>query len=270
MVQAAISIPKIHKEPDVQNSQKQNIINVGSKERVASAITGGALVLYGMSHWNWRGLAATLIGGSLVYRGATGHCKCYEALRINTAREANDTVSVPSGAGIKVEKSVTINKSPEELYSFWREFQNLPSFMRHLESVNVIDEYRSHWIAKAPAGMTVEWDAEIINEKENELIAWRSTKDSQIPNAGSVRFIPISNGRGTEVKVSLSYDPPAGKIGSLFAKLFGEEASQQVQDDLRLFKQLMETGEVATIEGQTSGRAATAKQMTARQLAAVY
>jgi uncharacterized membrane protein len=130
--------------------------------------------------------------------------------------------------------------------------------MDHLESVTVQDDKRSHWVAKAPAGTTVEWDAEIINEKENELIAWRSLDGADVDNAGSVRFSEATGGRGTVVKVSLEYDPPAGIIGSLIAKLFGEEPSQQVQEDLHRFKQVMETGERPTTEGQSSGRSANA------------
>jgi uncharacterized membrane protein len=157
-----------------------------------------------------------------------------------------------------VEKSVTVNKSPEELYRFWRNFENLPRFMDHLESVRVEGEGRSHWVAKAPAGTTVEWDAEIYNEKENELIAWRSLEGADVDNAGSVRFEGDAEGSSTIVRVSLKYDPPGGVIGATFAKLFGEEPSQQIEEDLRRFKQVMEAGEPPTTEGQSSGRSASA------------
>ena len=139
---------------------------------------------------------------------------------------------------------MTINRSPEEIYHFWRDFQNLPRFMDHLESVDVLDERRSHWRAKAPAGKTVEWDAEIIEDRPNELIAWRSLENADVPNTGSVRFVPAPGGRGTEVHVELKYDPPGGAVGVAIAKLFGEEPNQQVATDLRRFKQVMETGEV--------------------------
>jgi len=154
---------------------------------------------------------------------------------------------------------VTVNKSPGELYRFWRNFENLPRFMNHLESVKVIDGNRSHWVAKAPLGMTVEWDAVIHNEQENELIAWRSLEGADIPNAGSVRFERAPGGRGTIVKVALEYDPPAGKVGATIAKLFGEEPEQQVEEDLRRFKQVMETDAASTTEGQSSGRSATSR-----------
>lgn len=229
-------------------------INVGDEERIASGLGGGALLLLGLKTGGVSGVLMALVGGGLIWRGATGHCAMYQALGQNTA--AGKHAGVEHNAGVKIEKSVTINKSASELYQFWRKLENLPHVMSHLESVTSNGK-QSHWKAKAPAGMSVEWDAEIINEKENELIAWRSLPDAQVPNAGSVRFTPASNGRGTEVKVALSYEPPAGYLGSLVAKLFGEEPGQQVQEDLRRFKQLMETGETASVEGQSSGRAAT-------------
>ncbi|HMF56497.1 MAG TPA: SRPBCC family protein [Pyrinomonadaceae bacterium] len=242
-------------------------VNVGEVERWASAIGGGALALYGLARGfqrgAWDGFVLALVGGALVYRGVSGHCDLYQAIGVNTAGTDGETkrspvVSVPANRGTKVEKSVTINKSPAELYQFWRNLENLPHFMSHLESVQVTDEKRSHWIAKAPAGSTVEWDAEIYNEKENELIAWRSLEGSDVDNAGSVHFEAAPGGRGTVVRVVLKYDPPAGRIGSTLAKLFGEEPSQQIDEDLRRFKQLMEAGEAATTEGQPSGRSAKA------------
>jgi uncharacterized membrane protein len=235
-------------------------VNVGQTERWASALAGGALAIYGLTRRTWGGFVLALVGGTLIYRGSTGHCYMYDALGVNTTGTASDNplVSVPANRGIKVEKSVAINKSPEELYSFWRNFENLPRFMNHLESVKRTGEGRSHWVAKAPAGKTVEWDAEIYNEKENELIAWRSLEGADVDNAGSVRFEPATDGRGTIVKVTLKYDPPGGVLGSFVAKLFGEEPSQQIEEDLQRFKQVMETGTTPTTEGQSSGRSASA------------
>ncbi|MGN6387298.1 MAG: SRPBCC family protein [Verrucomicrobiota bacterium] len=156
----------------------------------------------------------------------------------------------------KVEYSVLIGRSPEELYSFWRDFENLPKFMVHLESVTVSDDpRRSHWVAKAPAGKKVEWDAELVDDHKNELIAWRTAPGSEIEQSGRVRFLRAPGNRGTIVQVELRYNPPAGILGVAVAKLFGEEPQQQVEDDLRHFKQLMETGELSTIKGQPAGRA---------------
>jgi uncharacterized membrane protein len=146
--------------------------------------------------------------------------------------------------GIRVKKAITVNSSPEEAYSFWRNFENLPRFMAHLESVRVMDQRRSYWKAKAPLGATVEWVAEITEDRPNQLIAWRSLEGADVPNSGQVRFIPAPGRRGAEVHVELMYDPPGGIIGATIAKLFGKEPSQQADGDLRRFKQVLEVGEV--------------------------
>ncbi|MDT5157042.1 MAG: hypothetical protein QOH51_1399 [Acidobacteriota bacterium] len=236
--------------------------NVGQVERLVSSVGGGALALYGVTRGSLGGIALALLGAALVQRGVSGHCNVYEAMNFSTAGDASlrnsENVSVPAERGTKVEKSVTINRPAEELYSFWRNFENLPRFMNHLEAVRVTGESRSHWVAKAPAGTSVEWDAEIYNEKEGELIAWRTLEGSQVASAGSVRFESAPGGRGTIVRISLKYDPPGGKLGSLVARLFGENPEQQIDEDLGRFKQLMETGEVATTKGQPSGRSASA------------
>ena len=145
---------------------------------------------------------------------------------------------------IRTTRSITVGKTIAEVYNFWKNFENFPQFMRHLESVTVTGEGRSHWVAKAPAGKTVEWDAETIEDVENERISWRSTEGADIYNAGTVEFKPAPGGRGTEVRVELEYDPPFGKLGSKVAMLFREEPGQQIHDDLRHFKQVMEVGEI--------------------------
>ncbi len=154
---------------------------------------------------------------------------------------------------IKVEKTVTINKPQDELYNFWHNFENLPKFMNHLKLVKVVDPERSHWVAKAPLGTSVEWDADIIEDRENEFISWSSVKDADIENSGFVRFKKASGNRGTEVEVVIVYQPPGGTIGAAIAKLFGEAPKQQIGDDLNRFKMLMEAGEIATTEGQPKG-----------------
>jgi uncharacterized membrane protein len=149
--------------------------------------------------------------------------------------------------GIHVRKSITVNKSPEEVYNFWRDFENLPRFMRHLESVQVTSAGRSHWVAKAPAGKSVEWDAVTTRDIPNELIAWRSEGSADIYNEGEVHFGAAPGGRGTEIHVDLTYTPPfgvAGKVGAKMAKLFRKEPGQEVQDDLLAFKQVLEVGEI--------------------------
>ncbi|MFN8493694.1 MAG: SRPBCC family protein [Caldilineaceae bacterium] len=159
-------------------------------------------------------------------------------------------------SNIHVKKSLMVNRSPEELYQFWRNFENLPRFMTHLESVQVQGDRRSHWKAKAPAGTTVEWDAEISDDRPNEQIAWRSLENADVRNTGSVRFERAPADRGTKVTVEIYYDAPGGAIGSALAKLFGEEPSQQVQDDLRVFKQVMETGDMVRSDATLWGPSA--------------
>lgn len=148
-----------------------------------------------------------------------------------------------------MKKSIIINRSPEELYQFWRDFENLPRFMNHLESVRVIDEKRSHWVAKAPAETSVEWDAEITEDRPNELIAWRSLEGSEVENSGSVSFESAPGERGTIVKVEIAYNPPGGVIGEWIAKLTGDDPGQQAHEALRSFKQVMEVGEVIISDG---------------------
>ena len=224
-------------------------VNVGSIERIISGLAGVALISVGMRRRVFRPVLVP-IGTSLIARAVTGRCAVNRALGRNSAvREVSRSpvASVARGKGIKVEESVIIDRTPDDLYSFWRNFENLPRFMRHLKSVTRIDSLRSHWVAKGPVGTNVEWDAEIHNEIENELLAWRSLPGSEVGNAGSVHFRPIAEGRSTEVRVVLSYDPPAGRVGAAVARLFGEEPSQQVADDLLHFKDVMEADDETTV-----------------------
>lgn len=221
-----------------------NDTNLNQAERIVSALAGGGLIAYGLKRRDAAGLGFAALGAVLGYRGATGHCHIYDAAGLSTAS---------GSTRIHVQKSVTINKAPEELYAFWRNFENLPIFMVHLESVKVTGETTSHWKVKAPLDYSIEWDAELTSDVRNEKIGWKSTDDAEIPNSGTVEFRSTAN-RGTSVRVTLTYEPPAGKIGSLVAKLFGEEPSQQIAEDLRRFKSLMETGLIMKTDGQPSGR----------------
>jgi uncharacterized membrane protein len=180
---------------------------------------------------------------------ATATVRAVTALDVMCAKQLSKQPDTIANAGvdkgiIRTKRSITVHRPIEEVYAFWRNFENLPHFMRHLESVAVMDDSRSHWVAKAPAGKSVEWDAEMTEDRPNELIAWRSLPGADVYNAGEVRFNPAPGNRGTEVRVTLEYDPPLGKLGSKVAMLFREEPGQQVQDDLRHFKQVMETGEI--------------------------
>jgi uncharacterized membrane protein len=163
---------------------------------------------------------------------------------MRSSRDVTGMPAVQGGRAIQVTKAITVSATPEEAYRLWRNFENLPRFMAHLESVRVLDQRRSYWKAKAPLGATVEWTAEITDDRPNESIAWQSVEPADVRNSGRVRFTPLSADRGVEVRVELNYDPPGGTIGATVAKLFGEEPSVQVDGDLRRFKQMLEVGEV--------------------------
>ncbi|MGE0446239.1 MAG: SRPBCC family protein [Vicinamibacterales bacterium] len=248
----------------VRRERRWQRMNVGSMERWLSVVAGGALAAYALRRREKVGGAAALAGAALLYRGATGHCDVYEALGVNRARGegrgtgviadfGSDTRQRLGGArGIHVEESVTINRPIGEVYRFWRNFENLPTFMQHLESVAMREAGVSHWVARGPAGMKVEWDARIINEVENKVIGWQSLEGATVSTAGSVNF--DQDPHGTRVTVHLQYNPPGGRLGAAVARLFGEEPNQTIREDLRRFKRLIETGEVPTTEGQPSGR----------------
>ncbi len=218
--------------------------NVGDPERVLSLAAGVGLGLIGLSTGRLKGLALAAMGAGLIWRGYSGRCQCYAALGINTA-EHNRATAVPAQQGCKVERTILINRSPAELYNFWRRLENLPRVMQHLKDVYPIDALRSHWIAEGVLGKKVEWDAELINERENEMISWRSLPGGDIDTAGSVHFKPLDQNRGTEVTVSMKYNPPAGKVGARIAGLMGAGLERKLDDDLCRFKQLMEAGRPA-------------------------
>jgi uncharacterized membrane protein len=152
----------------------------------------------------------------------------------------------PDDAGALIGRTVTINQPAQELYAFWRDFRNLPFFMENIESVRILDGVRSQWKVKAPADTTVEWISRVTEDIPGEVIAWRSEDDASITNSGRIEFKQTSNGRGTQVTVTIVYDPPAGALGKIVAKLFQREPNIQARQDLRRFKQLMETGEIPT------------------------
>jgi uncharacterized membrane protein len=228
--------------------------NVSQGERLVSAVAGAILALQGVARRDLTGALIAGVGGALIYRGATGHCAAYRRLGVNTAQDG-ELAREAARPGVHITESFLIERAPEELYNFWRNFENFPQFMTHLESVKKIDDRRSHWIAKAPSiyGGKVEWDAEITAEEPNSRIAWRALPDSDVQHRGEVRFTRARGDRGTMVRVEMDYTPPAGQVGRWVAKLFGEEPEQQVRDDVRNFKRLMETDEVPTIEGQPHG-----------------
>lgn len=229
-------------------------INVHPIERMFSTGLGLSFMLMALLRRGFVGAGLGGLGVALIHRGMTGHCPMYTALRVSTAHGVRGpSASVPHGQGIRVRHTVTIRRSPAELYQFWRRLENLPRFMRHIESVTVLDPQRSRWRVQGPAETSVTWDAEIINDVPNELIAWRSLPGAQVPNAGSVRFHPAL-GEGTLVTVTLEYDPPAGVIGAAIAKLLGADPQAQVAEDLHRLKVLFEGGEAPHLGAQWRGR----------------
>jgi uncharacterized membrane protein len=229
---------------ELSNTKPENATSIGDQERWASVIGGSAMVLLGLKQRSLRGALLALAGGGIALHGMKDQKSLPNAV--------SETVGL--NQPIRVEKTVTINKPATELYEYWHNFENLPRFMKHLEAVQVQDMRRSHWVAKAPLDQRVEWDADIINDQPNHLIAWASAEGADVENSGFVRFQPAPHDRGTEVKVVLEYSVPGGAVTATIAKLFGEEPEQQIGDDLRRFKQLMETGEIVTTAGQPSGR----------------
>jgi uncharacterized membrane protein len=222
---------------------------VAGAERLLSLAGGGLLAAYGLSRGTTPGLLLGAAGAALAYRGFTGHCHVYQALGIDTSCRADgERRPISAKQGVKVEESTTILRSPEELYAYWRNLENLPRVMPHLISVTDTGNNRWHWVAHGPFG-PVEWDAELIADRPNELISWRSLEGSEVASAGSVRFRTAPGNRGTEVHVSLSYVPPAGKVGAAIAWLTGMDPHAEIREDLRNFKRIMETGSAPTTEG---------------------
>ncbi|HEY7327765.1 MAG TPA: YgaP-like transmembrane domain [Gemmataceae bacterium] len=250
----AIASSRIHRSERRPTERPTPYVNVGDTERLLSLLGGTALSLFGLSRRSLGGLTLAAVGAPFIYRGITGHCGGYQRLGISTASPVGSATSVRAGHGVKVDESIVINRDPSTLWRYWRNLENLGRFMRHLECVEEIDNRRSRWVACSALGIHFEWQAEIINEKENELIAWRSVDDSQVDTAGSVHFRELPNGRGTEVRVVLKYDAHAKQLAAPVARLLGSSPCQQIHEDLQHFKQVMETGEIATIQGQPRGR----------------
>ncbi len=224
--------------------RKPVAINVGRGERWISGVAGAGLLGYGLRRRRFRAVLLPL-GVGLIRRALTGRCEVNRALGRNSAHEEGRVTPVASldrGEGTRIEQSVVIDRPRGELFHFWRRFDTLPRFMDSLESVTILDDRRSHWVAKGPAGTRVEWDAEIHTEIEDELITWRSLPGADVDQAGSVHFSPAQNG-GTEVRVVMRYAAPDGKLGDAVVHLLGHDPEGQVVDDLRRFKQVMDAGE---------------------------
>jgi uncharacterized membrane protein len=226
------------KPHSVLAGRRGRAVNVGDNERMLSAIAGGALALYGLRRGSLGGLLIAGIGAALGYRGITGYCQLYDKLGVDAGGARRSVGNL----GVKIDKEIVVNAPPERLYGIWRNFQNLPKILSHIERVEILSPNRSRWTLAAP--VSISWEAELINDKLNELIAWRSVGSQWVEHAGSVTFQPIGNG-GTRVDVSLQYDPPGGQIGHAVASLFAEDAGSKIEQDLGNFKRAVEEGRLA-------------------------
>lgn len=221
--------------------------NVGQVERFASVLAGAALAAFGARRRDAEGTLLALAGGALVHRGVTGRCPVYRALGMSSIEGHPAWLEQQHGAAavldashaVKVERSIMIDRPASDLYEFWRDVENLPLVLRFLESVQRVSDTRSRWRAKAPKGVQAEWEAEVINDIPNRLIAWKSTEGAPVPNAGSVHFTS-TEGRGTSVRVVLEIDPDAD--GGAVGRSLLLDAPEHVRDDLRAFKRMMEAG----------------------------
>ena len=213
-------------------------VNVGENERMISAIAGGALAVYGLRRGSLGGLLLAGLGAALGYRGISGHCAMYEKLGIDAGGARRSVGNL----GVKIDREIVVNAPPERLYGIWRNFENLPRLLSHVERVEVLSPTRSRWTLKPP--VSVSWEAELINDKINELIAWRTTGNEWVEHAGSVSFERVGDS-ATRVHVALQYDPPGGRIGHAVASLFAEDAGSQIEHDLMDFKRAVEEGRLA-------------------------
>jgi uncharacterized membrane protein len=211
--------------------------NVGRAERVLSIGAGAGLALAALWLKNRHARTLAVTGASMALRGAAGWCPVYAGAGVNRAGSST-TQALGGPRGVNVQDRIVIRRDTRSVYEFWRQLENLPSLMEHLESVVQIDPIRSHWVARGPFGLRVEWDAEIINEIPNRLLAWRSLEGADMVSAGSVRFRDTP--RGTEVIVTLQYSPPAGKAGAALGWFFGETPAQELREGLRRLRDRLE------------------------------
>ena len=216
--------------------------NVHPTERILSLALGAALAGLGFRRGGLAAAAGAVVGGELLYRGATGFCPIYGALGFasaNPAQPANARASVPYGRGIRVDRSITVELPALELYALWRDLETLPQFMHHVEEITMLTNLRSRWRVRAPVGNRISWEAEIITDVPGRLIAWRSLPGSAIHHAGSVQFRERAG--WTDVQVEIEYAPPARYLGASIARIFGEDPAAAVAGDLQRFKTLAES-----------------------------
>jgi uncharacterized membrane protein len=273
LASAALGVPQVTRPADfarslgVGDAARHRAVTelVGVRELAAAA---GLLGRRPHPRWLWGRVLGDAMDISLMARALRNHdgrglrrtALSMAGLAVITAVDlyaaVTRTTRKETATPMELTSTTTVTRPPEEVYAFWRHLDRLPTFMAHLEEVRATDGRRSHWKASAPFGRDVEWDAETTDDVPGQRIAWRSVDGADVPNAGVVRFVPAPGGRGTEVHVALTYELPGGALGKAAAKYFGEEPSQQLDDDLRRFKQVMETGEVVRSDGAPWGKRA--------------
>jgi len=241
--------------------QVETQVNVPPPERLLSTVGGGVLTFSGLRRRGWPGTLWAMLGSLLLYRGITGHSFVYKALHINRAEHPFPSInisSIPEQEGFKVQRSLTIRRTPQDLYTFWRDVENVSRYIPMIESVRKIDEKRSHWIATSPKGQKLEWDVEITQDQPGRLIAWQVRGKAMIGNGGRIRFVEASGRRGTMVTLEVDFVGHKGLQNTLEVPLLGRVTGlfleSWVLETLRRFKALMETGEVPTLAGQPTGR----------------
>jgi uncharacterized membrane protein len=249
--------------------QVETQVNVPPSERLLSTVGGSALALAGLRRRGWPRAIRAVLGGFLLYRGITGHSFLYQALHINRAQHPFPSVnisSIPGREGFRVQRTLTIRRTPQDLYAFWRDVENAPRYMPSIQSVRKIDEKRSHWIATDPRGQRIEWDAEITQDQPGRLIAWQAYHKVMQGNGGRISFIEAPRQRGTIVTLEVDFVGHKGLQNTLEIPLLGRVTGlfleSRVLEILRRFKALMETGEVPTLAGQPTGRISMTGQPT--------
>lgn len=230
-------------------------VNIGHFERGASLTLGLALVALALGQRRVRGaFTFGLLGTYLSWRGATGHCAVYDALDTGSAEDEEDERLDAGGHDdVSMAAAVTIACSPDEAYTFFRRLENTPRFMAFVDSVQPIGDTGSHWVGRSPSGERLEWEAEILEDRPGELIAWRSEPGSLVHHAGAVRFRPAPGDRGTEVRLEVEFEWPEAPLGRALAHVLGTAAAYVAEEDLRRLKQILEAGETATTRGQPQG-----------------
>lgn len=241
MQEQSIALTNVaHDNPRTHQRQSSSQTNVASLERAASIVAGSLLSMYGLRRPPF-GLLLALVGGELIYRGVSGQCPVYKQLGISTTGESEEQ---------HVTKAITINRPAADLYHHWHNVESLPSMLQHIEQVEHVDPNHLHWVANGPFGMRLAWDTTVADDVPDSELAWRSVPDAPIAHASNVSFVPAPGNRGTEVRMSLRYRLPGGALGTLAAKALATQVGMFMTDELRHFKQLIETGQIPRNQGQ--------------------